>query len=32
MTGIMALSPSVDYQPNAATGDEMRLTEMRPAG
>jgi peptide/nickel transport system substrate-binding protein len=32
MTGIVALSPSVDYQPNAATGDEMRLTEMRPAG
>jgi peptide/nickel transport system substrate-binding protein len=31
MTGILALSPEVEYQPNAATNDEMRLSEIRPA-
>ena len=30
MRGILARSPSVDYTPNAATGDEMRLAEMTP--
>ncbi|MEQ4717032.1 ABC transporter substrate-binding protein [Nonomuraea sp. B19D2] len=32
MTGILALSKKVTYQPNAATNDEMRLAEMHPAG
>ncbi|MBN6051015.1 peptide ABC transporter substrate-binding protein [Nonomuraea sp. RK-328] len=32
MTGIIALSDTVSYQPNAATNDEMRLAEMHPAG
>ncbi|WP_199429188.1 ABC transporter substrate-binding protein [Qaidamihabitans albus] len=31
MTGIIALSPQVTYEPNSATNDEMRLAEMRPA-
>lgn len=31
MTGILALSPKVKYQPNSATNDEMRLAEMHPA-
>ncbi|UED86621.1 ABC transporter substrate-binding protein [Streptomyces profundus] len=31
MTGIIALSPEVRYTPDAATNDEMRLAEMRPA-
>lgn len=31
VTGILALSPEVEYQPNAATNDEMRLSEIRPA-
>lgn len=31
MTGIMALSPSVTYEPNSATNDEMHLAEMHPA-
>ncbi|MGP4014711.1 ABC transporter substrate-binding protein [Saccharopolyspora sp. 5N708] len=30
MRGILARSPSVDYTPNSATGDEMRLAEMTP--
>ncbi|PRX47549.1 peptide/nickel transport system substrate-binding protein [Prauserella shujinwangii] len=30
MTGIIALSPNVEYEPNSATNDEMRLAEMRP--
>jgi peptide/nickel transport system substrate-binding protein len=32
MKGILGKSPRVDYTPNSATGDEMRLAEMRPAG
>ncbi|MGV0744241.1 ABC transporter substrate-binding protein [Mycolicibacterium sp. XJ870] len=28
MTGVLAKSPRVDYQPDAATGDEMRLATM----
>jgi peptide/nickel transport system substrate-binding protein len=28
MKGILGKSPRVDYQPNSATGDEMRLSEM----
>jgi peptide/nickel transport system substrate-binding protein len=32
MKGILGKSPRVDYTPNSATGDEMRLNEMRPAG
>ncbi|MET0701384.1 MAG: ABC transporter substrate-binding protein [Mycobacterium sp.] len=31
MKGILGKSARVDYQPNAATGDEMRLAEMTPA-
>ncbi|MDO3635886.1 ABC transporter substrate-binding protein [Mycolicibacterium arseniciresistens] len=31
MTGILGKSPRVDYTPNSATGDEMRLAEMTPA-
>ena len=30
--GILGKSPCVDYKPNSATGDEMRLAEMTPAG
>ncbi|MEQ3555032.1 ABC transporter substrate-binding protein [Pseudonocardia nematodicida] len=30
MRGILARSPSVDYTPDSATGDEMRLAEMKP--
>ncbi|WP_319454810.1 MULTISPECIES: ABC transporter substrate-binding protein [unclassified Mycobacterium] len=29
MNGVLAKSARVDYQPNSATGDEMRLSEMR---
>jgi peptide/nickel transport system substrate-binding protein len=32
MRGILGKSPRVDYKPNSATGDEMRLNEMTPAG
>ncbi|MEJ3659129.1 ABC transporter substrate-binding protein [Actinomycetes bacterium KLBMP 9759] len=32
MKGIIALAPNVEYEPNAATYDEMRLSEMHPAG
>jgi peptide/nickel transport system substrate-binding protein len=32
MTGIVALSPGVEYKPNSATNDEMHLAEMHPAG
>ena len=32
MNGILGKSPRVDYTPNSATGDEMRLAEMTPAG
>jgi peptide/nickel transport system substrate-binding protein len=28
MNGVLGKSPRVDYQPNSATGDEMRLSEM----
>ncbi|MEO3754758.1 ABC transporter substrate-binding protein [Streptomyces sp. B6B3] len=31
MTGIIALSPNVTYEPNSASGDEMHLAEIRPA-
>lgn len=31
MTGILALSDTVSYKPNSATGDEMHLSEMHPA-
>ncbi|WP_242639896.1 ABC transporter substrate-binding protein [Mycolicibacterium sp. S2-37] len=31
MKGILGKSARVDYTPNSATGDEMRLAEMRPA-
>ena len=32
MKGILGKSPRVAYTPNSATGDEMRLAEMTPAG
>jgi len=32
MRGILGKSARVDYTPNSATGDEMQLAEMRPAG
>ncbi|MGV0815680.1 ABC transporter substrate-binding protein [Mycolicibacterium boenickei] len=32
MTGVLAKSPRVDYQPDSATGDEMRLSQMAFAG
>jgi peptide/nickel transport system substrate-binding protein len=32
MKGILGKSPRVAYTPNAATGDEMRLADMTPAG
>ena len=32
MKGSLGKSPRVDYTPNSATGDEMRLSEMTPAG
>ena len=28
MNGVLGKSPRVDYQPNSATGDEMRLAQM----
>lgn len=31
MTGILGESDNVDYEPNSATGDEMRLADMLPA-
>ena len=31
MKGILGKSARVDYTPNSATGDEMRLAEMTPA-
>lgn len=31
MRGLMGISPSVHYEPNPATGDELRLAEIRPA-
>ena len=30
MNGILGKSARVDYKPNSATGDEMRLAEMTP--
>ncbi len=32
MKGILGKSSRVSYEPNSATGDEMRLAEMTPAG
>ncbi|HYZ66996.1 MAG TPA: ABC transporter substrate-binding protein [Mycobacterium sp.] len=32
MNGVLGKSRRVDYKPNSATGDEMRLAEMTPAG
>jgi peptide/nickel transport system substrate-binding protein len=32
MNGVLAKSARVDYQPNSATGDEMRLSDMKFAG
>jgi peptide/nickel transport system substrate-binding protein len=32
MKGILGKSSRVAYKPNSATGDEMRLAEMTPAG
>jgi peptide/nickel transport system substrate-binding protein len=29
MNGVLAVSPRVDYRPNSATGDEMRLADMK---
>ncbi|MDQ4052478.1 MAG: ABC transporter substrate-binding protein [Actinomycetota bacterium] len=31
MNGVMAVAEGVAYEPNSATGDEMRLAEMSPA-
>ncbi|MFJ2261176.1 ABC transporter substrate-binding protein [Streptomyces sp. NPDC087844] len=31
MSGLLGLSPSIRYEPNSATGDEMRLAEVGPA-
>jgi peptide/nickel transport system substrate-binding protein len=31
MRGLMGISPEVHYEPNPATGDELRLAEIRPA-
>ncbi len=31
MTGMMAKSAGVDYEPNSSSGDELRLSEMTPA-
>jgi peptide/nickel transport system substrate-binding protein len=31
MRGLMGITPSVHYEPNPATGDELRLAEIRPA-
>jgi peptide/nickel transport system substrate-binding protein len=31
MRGMLARSPRVHYEPDAATGDEMRLAAMSPA-
>ncbi|WP_240797672.1 ABC transporter substrate-binding protein [Streptomyces sp. F001] len=31
MSGLLGLSPSIRYEPNSATGDEMRLAEVSPA-
>ncbi|BCL32369.1 ABC transporter substrate-binding protein [Streptomyces aurantiacus] len=31
MTGLLGLSPSIRYEPNSATGDELRLAEVGPA-
>ncbi len=32
MSGLLGLSPSIRYEPNSATGDELRLAEVRQAG
>ena len=31
MRGLMGITPSVHYEPDPATGDELRLAEIRPA-
>jgi peptide/nickel transport system substrate-binding protein len=31
MNAVLAKAPTVAYQPNSATGDEMRLAEMTHA-
>ncbi|MCP9953403.1 ABC transporter substrate-binding protein [Actinomadura madurae] len=31
MRGLLGIAPSVEYRPNSATGDELRLAEVRPA-
>ncbi|MGC9436856.1 ABC transporter substrate-binding protein [Streptomyces sp. WG5] len=31
MNGLLGLSRSIRYEPNSATGDELRLAEIRPA-
>jgi peptide/nickel transport system substrate-binding protein len=31
MNGVLAVAPGVSYEPNSATGDEMRLAAMSPA-
>ncbi|MGW0785167.1 ABC transporter substrate-binding protein [Streptomyces sp. NPDC002913] len=31
MSGLLGLSPSIRYEPNSATGDELRLAEVGPA-
>jgi peptide/nickel transport system substrate-binding protein len=30
LNGIIALNPKIEFEPNPATGDEMRLSDMRP--
>lgn len=32
MQGVLAIAPSVRYRPNPATGDELRIAELIPAG
>ncbi|RCV47816.1 ABC transporter substrate-binding protein [Marinitenerispora sediminis] len=32
MRGLMGISPGVHYEPNSASGDELRLADVRPAG
>ncbi|GAA2103213.1 ABC transporter substrate-binding protein [Actinomadura alba] len=31
MRGLLGMSPNIRYQPNPATGDELRLADVRPA-
>lgn len=32
MTGVLAKADRINYEPNSATGDELRLSEVSPAG